>query len=101
MTNQEAIEKLVNAEFADKYQGDQDLTTAMHMAIDALKSGPVRSHWAKTVLKNRWECESCHEQCNYHSRYCPACGAKMDLRTQTEAALDMADSVMMGGADND
>lgn len=25
---------------------------------------------------------------------------KMDLRTQTEAALDMADSVMMGGADN-
>jgi hypothetical protein len=32
--------------------------------------------------------------------YCPNCGARMDLRTQTEAALDMADSVMMGGADN-
>lgn len=54
MTNQEAIEKLVNAEFADKYQGDQDLTTAMLMAIDVLKYGPV------------------------HSRYCPACGAKID-----------------------
>lgn len=31
---------------------------------------------------------------------CPKCGAKLDLRTPTEAALDMADSVMMGGADN-
>ena len=33
-------------------------------------------------------------------KFCPNCGVKMDLRTPTEAALDMADSVMMGGADN-
>lgn len=36
----------------------------------------------------------------YKTRFCPNCGAKMDLRTPTEAQLDEADSVMMGGADN-
>lgn len=34
------------------------------------------------------------------ANFCPNCGVKMDLRTQTEAALDIADSVMMGGDDN-
>lgn len=33
-------------------------------------------------------------------KFCPNCGAKMDLRTPTEVELDIADSVMMGGADN-
>lgn len=33
-------------------------------------------------------------------RWCPNCGAKMDLRTPTEVQLDEADSVMMGGAEN-
>ena len=33
-------------------------------------------------------------------KFCPNCGAKMRLRTPTEAQLDEADSVMMGGADN-
>ena len=32
--------------------------------------------------------------------YCPNCGALMDLRTPTEVALDIAGSVMMGGAEN-
>lgn len=36
MTEQEAIYKLVNAEYADKYQGDEELMIAQHMAIDAL-----------------------------------------------------------------
>ena len=35
-----------------------------------------------------------------YKQYCSACGARMDLRTPTEAALDIADSVMMGGTDN-
>lgn len=34
-------------------------------------------------------------------RYCTYCGAKMDLRTPTEVQLEEADSVMMGGAEND
>lgn len=42
MTNKEAIEKLVNAEYADKWQGNEELTLALHMAIDALESEPVR-----------------------------------------------------------
>lgn len=33
--------------------------------------------------------------------FCPRCGARMDLRTPTEVELDIADSVMMGGADDE
>lgn len=35
----------------------------------------------------------------WRSRFCPNCGAKMDLRTPTEVQLDEADDVMMGGTD--
>ena len=38
MTTSEAIKELVNAEYADKYQGDQKLTTAKLMAVDALEA---------------------------------------------------------------
>lgn len=38
---------------------------------------PKRSHWKKTALKYFWQCESCHDACSYHSRYCPNCGALM------------------------
>lgn len=38
LTTREAIEQLTNAEFADKYQGDQKLTTALLMAVDALEA---------------------------------------------------------------
>lgn len=33
-------------------------------------------------------------------KFCPNCGARMDLRTPTEVELDTVDSVMMGDADN-
>lgn len=33
----------------------------------------------------------------YRTRFCPNCGAKMDLRTPTEVQLDEADDVMLGG----
>ncbi len=47
-------------------------------------------------------CSACEKQKegNARTEYCPNCGARMDLRTPTEAQLDMADSVMMGGAEN-
>ena len=36
MTREEAIDILVNATFSDEWQGNEDLTTAYHMAIEAL-----------------------------------------------------------------
>lgn len=41
MTNTEAIELLVNAEYADKWQGNEELQTALHLAIAALE----RDRW--------------------------------------------------------
>lgn len=38
MTPAEAAEQLVNAEYAEKYQGDQKLATATLMAVDALEA---------------------------------------------------------------
>lgn len=48
MTYEEAITKLVNAEFSDKYQGDQGLTTAMLKAVEALKTMAAISDKPKT-----------------------------------------------------
>ena len=77
MTNKEAIEKLVNAEFADKYQGDQDLTTAMHMAIDALESGPARhGQWIYKPAKGTF-CSYCGTQSICKTNFCQTCGTKM------------------------
>ena len=38
MTTKEAVEQLANAEYADKFQGDEKLATATRMAMDALDS---------------------------------------------------------------
>lgn len=40
MTREEAINKLVNARYADEFQGDEELTTAHLMAIKALEQEP-------------------------------------------------------------
>ena len=52
-------------------------------------------------------CSECNEESLYNpfgaskfSRFCPNCGARMDLRTPTEVELDIEDSVMIGGAEN-
>jgi hypothetical protein len=47
-------------------------------------------------------CSYCgsHKETICPDDYCPSCGALMDLHAPTEAQLDEADSVMMGGADN-
>lgn len=37
MTREEAIEMLVNATYSDEWQGNEKLTTAHLMAIEALK----------------------------------------------------------------
>ena len=40
MTNEQAIEILANARYADDLQGNEELTTAHYMAIEALKTQP-------------------------------------------------------------
>ena len=40
MTNEEAIKLLVNATYSDDWQGNEDLTTALDMAVNALKQEP-------------------------------------------------------------
>lgn len=42
MTGEEAIKMLVNATYSDEWQGNEDLTTANHMAIEALKENPFK-----------------------------------------------------------
>ena len=37
MTNERAIELLVNATYSEKWQGNEQLTKAQHMAIEALE----------------------------------------------------------------
>jgi len=53
---------------------------------------------------DKWECSECgHEHKGEEdtlTAFCPDCGARMNLRTPTEAQLDEADNVMMRGADN-
>ena len=95
MTNQEAIEKLVNAEYADKWQGDEELTLALHMAVEALSSAePKRGRWNRRsdmdyadqnkVTHIHGQCSECgliHDFIDGHTaqyNYCPQCGAKMD-----------------------
>lgn len=92
MTNREAIEKLVNARFADEFQGDQELTEAMHMALDALNAtqyGRWREMLAKrdsdgciirdymcTVCENMYVDVPDSDELELY-RYCPFCGARM------------------------
>ena len=40
MTREEAIKLLVNATYSDEWQGNEDLTTAHHMAIKSLEQEP-------------------------------------------------------------
>lgn len=45
MTNEEAIKILSNATFSAEWQGNEDLTTAYLMAIEALKNERPQGEW--------------------------------------------------------
>lgn len=47
MTNSEAIKMLVNATYSDDWQGNNDLQTALHLAISALE----RDRWIPVTEK--------------------------------------------------
>lgn len=78
------------------------------MAVDDLLCLPTIE--AEPVRHGRWVlnhhgvvvCTVCrHPQQIGAKDFCGKCGAQMDLRTPTEVALNIADSVMMGGAGDD
>ena len=89
---------------ADRYEkdGKKYICGDIKNIVNAptIEAEPVRlSRWAKAGDKQY--CIKCHVVTKTRNApFCWHCGAKMDLRTPTEAALDMADSVMMGGAEN-
>ncbi len=59
MTNEQAIEILANARYADDLQGNEDLTTAHYMAIKALEQAPKAlqfANWVATeIFDENWE----------------------------------------------
>lgn len=55
MTRKEAIKLLVNATYSDEWQGNEDLQTALHMAIDALKQAPDIDKVIATIdFEEKW-----------------------------------------------
>ena len=49
MTREEAIKLLVNATYSDEWQGNEDLTTAHNMAIEALQESPCEDTDIKLI----------------------------------------------------
>ena len=112
MTNQEAI-YLIKGCLLDPGEYDpftSDEREALNKAIESLETKRKVGKWIPCDWKHLEHgfmesdvnaglyCSSCRtvfkkDRMTYTS-YCPACGS--DNRTPTEAALDMADSVMMG-----
>lgn len=55
MSREEAIKLLVNATYSDEWQGNEDLQTALHMAIDALKQAPDIDKVIATIdFEEKW-----------------------------------------------
>ena len=114
MTKQDAIEYLLYMKHDVQAKSPMDI--ALDTAIEALKQPTIEpevrhGQWYEIqcfsehgIPMAQYECTNCENEIERQRgvlpAYCEFCGARMDLRTPTEAALDMADSVMMGGADN-
>ena len=99
MTRDEAIKLLVNATYSDEWQGNEQLTKANLMAIEALQAEPKYGEWELDPNGMdwnipAWRCSECGFVANYigvevnglsnspmnwaGSNFCPNCGAKMD-----------------------
>ena len=81
MTSEEAIELLVNATYSDEWQGNEQLTKANLMAIEALKQEPVKhGEWKCMADCGVTECDQCGwsiEEYVGDYNFCPNCGARM------------------------
>lgn len=63
MTREEAIKLLVNATYSDEWQGNQDLTTARNMAIEALEQEPCEDAISREdVIRHICEEKPCYEE---------------------------------------
>lgn len=72
------------------------------LKLPTIKAEPVRyGHWIQR-RNLEYYCSNCgrEEKHIFQKNYCPRCGSKMHFRSPTEAQLDEADSVIMGGAEN-
>lgn len=99
MTREEAIQLLVNATYSNEWQGNEDLTTAHNMAIEALEQEPKAGHWIEIAqysdAKHKIECSECgnHIIDRGHAnsfnvknkyKYCPNCGCRMESEDEAE-----------------
>lgn len=86
MTNEEAIQLLVNATYSEEWQGNEDLQTAHNMAIKALEQEPKTGRWLDwTDDRNDYlKCSICgygeegEVKFGEYTPYCPMCGSKME-----------------------
>lgn len=83
MTNQEAInelEKLVDG--VDLLVYTNKKMYALNMAINALKAQKT-SKWVKQapypLMVSEFACDNCWHGTNERTRYCPECGARMEV----------------------
>lgn len=85
MTREEAIKWIEYHIDISDYDEDDDLLTALKMAVKALKKQRT-GRWIETDDYDAWRCSECDEYfCLYEGTpqdnkyyYCPNCGAKME-----------------------
>lgn len=85
MTREEAIKWIEYHIDISDYDEDDDLLTALKMAVKALKKQRA-GRWIETDDYDAWRCSECDEYfCLYEGTpqdnkyyYCPNCGAKME-----------------------
>lgn len=70
MSREEAIKLLVNATYSDEWQGNEDLQTALHMAIDALKQAPDIGKVIATIdFEEKWLLEAGYNCSNVNTAF--------------------------------
>lgn len=70
MSREEAIKLLVNATYSDEWQGNEDLQTALHMAIDALKQAPDIDKVIATIdFEEKWLLEAGYNASNINTAF--------------------------------
>lgn len=88
MTREEAIDILVNATYSEEWQGNEKLTTAHLMAIEALKVDRPRGEWIVHDIVCReeiclpYECPNCGFRYSRRFNFCSNCGS--DNRERSE-----------------
>ena len=85
MTRQEAIYQIKNLAVLSSEKDMASITEALEMAIEALEQEPKRGHWTNEAGEPNDEqyslyCSECKAWSEYRDRYCPNCGARMELK---------------------